>query len=283
MPTVIEIDKPEIRQKSEVAEPPINERQALPDKLDIPARAMFSDSLLDSSTRERQRRSFATTVSFIFQCLIVTGLLIVPLMFTEALPTAQLVTLLVAPPPPPPPPPPPAAVVEVVRQTDVLDNGQLRTPTRIPRKVEMIKEEDVPPPANGGVVGGIPGGVPGGQLGGVMGSILSSAPSVAMIPKLEPVKRIRISQGVTQGMVVKKVEPAYPKIALAARVSGAVLLKAVIGKDGDIRELQVVSGHPMLIPAAVSAVKQWRYRPYLLNGEAVEVETNITVTFQFAS
>jgi len=191
--------------------------------------------------------------------------------------------LLVAPPPPPPPPPPPAAVVEVVRQTDVLDNGQLRTPTRIPRKVEMIKEEDVPPPANGGVVGGIPGGVPGGQLGGVMGSILSSAPSVAMIPKLEPVKRIRISQGVTQGMVVKKVEPAYPKIALAARVSGAVLLKAVIGKDGDIRELQVVSGHPMLIPAAVSAVKQWRYRPYLLNGEAVEVETNITVTFQFAS
>ena len=104
-----------------------------------------------------------------------------------------------------------------------------------------------------------------------------------MIPRLEPVKRIRVSQGVTQGMVVKKVEPAYPKIALAARVTGAVLLKAVIGKDGDIRELQVVSGHPMLVPAAIEAVKQWRYRPYLLNGEPVEVETNITVTFQIAS
>ena len=283
MPTVLEIHEPEPREELKVTAQPINQRRAQPNKPAIPARAMFSDSLLDSSTRERQRRSFATTVSFIFQCLIVTGLLIVPLMFTEALPTAQLVTMLVAPPPPPPPPPPPAAVVEVIRQTDVLDNGQLRTPTRIPRKVEMIKEEDVPPPANGGVVGGIPGGLPGGQLGGVMGSILSSAPSIAMIPKLEPVKRIRVSQGVTQGMVVKKVEPAYPKIALAARVTGAVLLKAVIGKDGDIRELQVVSGHPMLVPAAIEAVKQWRYRPYLLNGEPVEVETNITVTFQIAS
>ena len=84
-------------------------------------------------------------------------------------------------------------------------------------------------------------------------------------------------------MVLHKVEPAYPKIALGARIAGIVLLKAVIGKDGDIKELQVVSGHPILVPAAIDAVKQWRYRPYLLNGEPVEVETNITVTFQIAS
>ena len=90
-------------------------------------------------------------------------LVLIPLMFTEALPKTQLMTFLVAPPPPPPPPPPPAAApIKVVKQiqTDIV-NGQLRTPTKIPEKVQMIKEEEAPPPviAHGGVVGGVPGGV----------------------------------------------------------------------------------------------------------------------------
>lgn len=245
--------------------------------------ALFSDSLLDSDSPERRRRGAATTLSFIVQCVLLGFLIILPLMFTEALPSAQLLTFLVAPPPPPPPPPPAAAVpiVKVV-QTDMLNNGQLRTPTRIPRKVEMIREEEAPPPiAAGGVVGGVPGGIPGGQMGGVIGGIINStANSTAFIPKLQPAKRVRVSQGVTQGMVVSKVEPVYPKIGLAARITGVVLLHAIIGKDGTISELQAVSGHPVLIPAAIEAVKQWRYRPYLLNGEPVEVETTITCTFQ---
>jgi len=170
-------------------------------------------------------------------------------------------------------------------QTDMLNDGQLRTPTRIPQKVEMIREEEAPPPAMaGGVVGGVPGGIPGGQLGGVIGGIISSASnSVAIIPKIEPVKRVRISQGVTRGMVISKIEPKYPTIAVAARITGVVLLKAIISKEGTITELQVVNGHPVLIPAAIDAVKQWRYRPYLLNGEPVEVETTIIVNFDIAS
>jgi len=131
-------------------------------------------------------------------------------MFTEALPKAQLLTFLIAPPPPPPPPPPAAPMVKVVRETDVLNNGGLRTPSRIPKKIEMIKEEEAPPPApTGGVVGGIPGGIPGGQLGGVIGGIISST-SMGAVPKLEPVKRIRVSQGVTQGLLVHKIQPPYP-------------------------------------------------------------------------
>jgi len=82
--------------------------------------------------------------------------------------------------------------------------------------------------------------------------------------------------------MIQRVEPQYPKLALLARVSGIVLINAVIGKDGVVKELQAVSGHPMLIPAALEAVKQWRYRPYLLNGEPVGVETHITVTFSLA-
>jgi protein TonB len=289
MPTVLDTQETAVQaQDKRYPGAPQPQPEALPpaNRLPLPEHVLFSDSLLDSNSRERKRRGTATTVSFIFQCVLVAGLLIVPLMFTEALPTAQLVTMLVAPPPPPPPPPPAAAipVVKVV-QTNLLDNGQLRTPSRIPRKVEMVKEEEAPPPAfTGGVVGGVPGGVPGGQLGGVIGSIVSSnSISSAMIPKLQQPKRVRISQGVTQGLCIKKVEPAYPKIAQAAHVSGSVILKAIIGKDGLIHELQLVSGHPLLVGSAMDAVKQWRYHPYLLSGEPVEVETTVTVTFSLQS
>ncbi len=287
MPTMLEVHQPEISPETNQArrtrEPVIEcggmERREQP----APVRVLFSDSLLESGAPDRKRRSLATTLSFSFQCVIIGVLLIVPLMFTEALPAQQFLTFLIAPPPPPPPPPAPAAAVKVVRQTDLMNNGQLRTPTRIPQKVEIIREEEAPPAITGGVVGGIPGGIPGGQLGGVIGGIISSTPTATFIPKLEPVKRVRVSQGVTKGMVLRKVEPAYPKLGLAARITGVVLLKAIISKEGEIKELQVVSGHPILVPAAIDAVRQWRYRPYLLNGEPVEVETNISVTFQIAS
>lgn len=93
---------------------------------------------------------------------------------------------------------------------------------------------------------------------------------MSAIPKLEPVRRVRVSQGVTQGMIIRKAEPEYPKIALAARITGVVLLKAVISKDGNIIELQLVSGSPFLVPAAIDAVRQWHYRPCLLNGLPAE-------------
>ena len=96
---------------------------------------------------------------------------------------------------------------------------------------------------------------------------------------LQP-KRIRISQGVTKGLLIQKIEPKYPPLALTARIWGQVVLKAIITKEGETKELQLVSGHPMLVPAAIEAVSQWHYRPYLLNGEPTEVETTVTVTFQ---
>jgi periplasmic protein TonB len=248
---------------------------------------MFADSLLEFG-EQRKRKTVATTTSFIFNCVAIGVMLIMPLVFTEDLPKAQLLTFLVAPPPPPPPPPPAAEQVQrVVRQiqTDVLNTGQLRTPTRIPQKVQMIKEEDAPPPmaATGGVVGGVPGGIPGGQLGGVIGSVISA--SNAAVPKFVPVvpQRVRISQGVTRGLLVHRVEPAYPTLARAARVQGEVILSAVIDTNGQITNLQLVSGHPMLVPAAIAAVRDWRYKPYLLNGQPVEVETTITVIFSLQS
>jgi periplasmic protein TonB len=254
----------------------------------LPQRAMFSDSLLEFGPQQK-RKALATTTSFIFNCLMILVMLAVPLMFTEELPKAQLLTFLVAPPPPPPPPPPAAAEVRVVKQiqTDMLNTGELRTPTKIPQKIQMIKEEEAPPPmaATGGVVGGVPGGIPGGQLGGVIGSVISATSNLSAVPKFVPVtpQRVRISGGVTKGLMIHKVEPAYPPLARAARVQGDVVLSAVIDANGQIQNLQLVSGHPMLVPAAIAAVRQWRYKPYLLNGQPVEVETTITVIFTLSS
>ncbi|MBZ5688567.1 MAG: energy transducer TonB [Acidobacteriia bacterium] len=249
---------------------------------------MFADSILEFG-QQKKRFSFATMTSFVLNCLAVGIMLIMPLVFTESLPKAQLLTFLVAPPPPPPPPPPAVEQVQrVVRQiqTDMLNTGQLRTPSRIPQKVQMIREEEAPPPmpATGGVVGGVPGGIPGGQLGGVIGGIVS-ATSNAAVPKFVPVipQRVRISQGVTRGLLIQKIEPQYPPLARAARVQGDVVLTAIIDANGQITNLQLQSGHPMLVPAAIAAVRQWRYKPYLLNGQPVEVETTITVIFSLSS
>lgn len=248
---------------------------------------MFEDSLLESggrNSRLHRRSPWATIVSFIIQVALVGVLVLIPLIFTEALPKQQLMGYLVAPPPPPPPPPPPAAapVVKVVKPTTEIDNGQLKAPTAIPKKIAMIKEDEAPPST--GVTGGIPGGVVGGTAGGVVGGVLGSIVQAApvAVPKAATPQRVKVSAGVTTGLLIRKVQPVYPPLAKQARISGAVVLQAVIGKDGTIQNLKAVSGHPMLIPSALDAVRQWKYKPYYLNGEPVEVDTQVTVNFTLA-
>jgi periplasmic protein TonB len=240
---------------------------------------MFEDSLVESSGRLKTKRGATTAISFLLEFMLLGVLVLLPLIFTEALPRQQLMTFLVAPPPPPPPPPPPAAAPVVVKKIQSeLDNGQLRTPTAIPKKVQMIKEDEAPPSAGpAGVVGGVPGGVPGGTMGGVLGSVMSGMPTA--VPKAATPQRVRVSQGVSQGLLIHKVQPQYPPLARQARIQGVVVLEALIGKDGTIQNLHVVSGHPMLTTSALEAVKEWRYKPYYLNGEPVEVSTTINVNF----
>ena len=113
-----------------------------------------------------------------------------------------------------------------------------------------------------------------------------SAPSpprlLTAVPKAATPQRVKVSPGVTQGLLIRKVQPAYPPLAKQARISGSVVLQAVIGKDGSIENLHAVSGHPMLIQSAIDAVRQWKYKPYFLNGEPVEVDTQVTVNFTLA-
>ena len=244
---------------------------------------MFEDSLIESGGRLKTKRGRTSVVAFGIEFMIIGVMVLIPLIFTEALPKQQLMTFLVAPPPPPPPPPPAAAPVKIVKviQTDIV-NGELRTPTKIPQKVQMIKEDEAPPPvmASTGVVGGVPGGVPGGSMSGVLGGIVNS--TTVAVPHIATPQRVRVSSGVQSGLLVRRVNPTYPPLARQARIQGVVLLQAQISKDGNIENLQLISGHPMLAPAAIEAVKQWKYKPYLLNGEPVEVETQVQVNFTLA-
>ena len=244
---------------------------------------MFEDSLIESGNRFKTKRRLSTTIlSFVLQVFLIGVLILIPLIYTDALPKQQLMTFLVAPPPPPPPPPPPAAApVRVVKIQSEMVNGQLRTPTKIPQKVQMIKEEEAPPDLGGaGVVGGVPGGIPGGSTGGVIGGILSSQP--VAVPKVAAPQRVRVSSGRFRGIADQESTPNYPPLARQARIQGTVILQAEISKEGTIQNLQLISGHAMLAPAAIEAVKQWRYKPYLLNGEPVAVETQVIVNFSLS-
>ncbi len=245
---------------------------------------MFEDSMIESQKVLRTgHRGAATILSFALQVAIIGLLVLIPLLVTQAIPTPQLLTTLAAPPPPAPPPPPPAAS-SASKPTPVhskavepLKPNEIRVPSKIPKKVEMAESSAPPPPSVGGVAGGVPGGVAGGQLGGVVGGVLGSLPQAA--PTMEAPKRVKVSQGVAQGLLVRKVVPRYPPMAKAQRLQGSVVLQALIGKDGNIQNVEVVSGPPSLAQAAVEAVRQWKYKPYLLNGQAVEVQTLINVNF----
>jgi len=151
-------------------------------------------------------------------------------------------------------------------------NNQLTAPTRIPTSIKMVAEKE-PAQASFGVAGSDFGGSANGVMGGIFNS--DNAPKVkAAVPK-----KVNISAGVAVGMLLQKTQPVYPPIAKAARVSGTVVLQATISKTGSIENLRVVSGPAMLQQSALDAVKSWRYRPYLLNNEPVEVETTVNVIF----
>jgi len=240
---------------------------------------MFEDSLLATNSKMKKRSPWAMFLSFGLQALLIGIAVLIPLIYTEALPKQQLMTMLVAPPPPPPPPPPPQAQTVVQKKAPSnLVNNELMAPKKIPQKIAKIVESDEPPPQASGVVGGLVTSGSGGGIGGVIGGLsnLSAAPSQV---QQAPPKVVRVSAGVVTGFLLRRVVPSYPPLARQARVQGPVVLHAIIGKDGAIESLTVISGHPMLQSAAVEAIKQWKYKPYMLNNEPVEVDTTITFNF----
>jgi periplasmic protein TonB len=157
-----------------------------------------------------------------------------------------------------------------------MDAGKLVQPKAIPKDVKIIKEDA--PEMDAGVQGGVPGGVPGGSMGGVIGGVIGGMGGAPPPPRPTQT-RIRQGGNVTAAMLINRVQPVYPPLARQTRISGTVRLHAIIGKDGSVQQLEVISGHPLLVQSALDAVRQWRYRPTLLNSEPVEVDTTIDVIF----
>jgi protein TonB len=239
---------------------------------------MFDEMVVSSPNPKKTNKRWTIFVSLAFQTLFVAILILIPLIYTEALPKTMMATMLTAPPPPPPPPPPPAAtpVVHVKPQVHLMDAGKLVQPKVIPKDVKIIKEDA--PDVNAGMTGGVPGGVAGGSMGGVIGGVIGGMGTAPPPPK--PVQqRIRQGGSVQAALLVNKVQPVYPPLARQTRISGTVRLHAIIAKNGSVEQLEVLSGHPLLVRAAMDAVQQWKYKPTLLNGEPVEVDTTIDVIF----
>ena len=212
---------------------------------------MFEDSLVESSGRLRQRDPWSTAFSFTVQVAFVGLLVLLPLIYTEGLPKQQLLSLVEAPSPPPAlaqhTPPPPGRPIKPIHQS----RNEILTPRAIPKVIAIAHDEPTGPPELRGVVGEVPDGIPGGVPAALMNLIPGT---VAPVPKEAMPSKIRVSSGVAEGMLIYRVQPQYPTLARQARIQGTVVLQAVIGKDGAVRGLRVITGHPMLTQAAIEAV-----------------------------
>jgi periplasmic protein TonB len=227
---------------------------------------------LESTWERSARKGWTTLASFGFQAMALSLLLMMPLIWIQGPPklqwfeAPQILT-------PPPAPAPPSGERRTTQSTN-LSGTQIMQPPTIPPTIAILNEQPVASAPN--IDEGVPGGT-GKSRSGVFNSI-ASAVEVAPPPPPVPTHPIRVSHW-AEGNLIYRVQPIYPPLAREARVQGAVELRAIVSKSGMIENLVVLSGHPLLVPAAINAVQQWRYRPYLLNGEPIEVETEITVNF----
>jgi protein TonB len=239
---------------------------------------MFADSLLDSPWADRSRRGWTTLVSFALQAVAVGGLLLLPLLYTQGLPQFQLISALMAPTPPPAPTLGPARNAHE-STSNMSSEGKVIAPRYVPKEILRLDEPTAPPSLD---VPGlrVPGGTGDSTVPNVVLESIGNRTNV-IVPPPPPAPSShppRVSR-MMEGNLIFRVQPQYPTLARQARVQGIVVLRAVITREGKIANLQVMSGHPLLVQSAMDAVLQWRYRPCYLNNQPVEVETQVTVNF----
>ena len=237
---------------------------------------MFADSFCGPSALDRFRRGWFTLASFALQAVGLSVLLALPMFYTEGLPQVRLRDLFLTPPPASAPAPSVPHTRSRPAPSNLVDGRPLE-PSHIPRETVMIQDPE-PPPAipTGGSGIGIFQGPHAAELTRLTSSFSRVSPPA--VPAPTPALSRPLSRWM-EGNLIRKVQPIYPPLARSTGVQGSVLLQAVIGRDGKIEQMQVVSGHPLLTKAAVDAVAQWLYRPYYLNDQPVEVETQVTVNF----
>jgi protein TonB len=233
---------------------------------------MFEDSTFESANRIHTRSRRWMIAAFALNGSILLALILIPLIYPEALPGQYVPFLMEVPPAPRAPEPPKLEPAHAAPIRSEMDLGHIFAPSKIPHGIFRPNEPEPPSLGDTAVLSDGPSGpgVPGGVFSG---------PSVRPVLRPEPKATVRVPSAVEAGLLIQKTIPVYPPIAGAMRVGGTVVLAATISRVGTIENLHVVSGPPMLQQAAVDAVRTWRYRPYLLNGEPIEVETTVNVIF----
>src|SRR5215472_17677 len=240
---------------------------------------MFAESLLETTWAQRTRRSCTTATSFGLLAVVIGVLITIPLLETVGLPAGRLLPTPISWGAPPPPAQPPHQEHPPTPNQSNMSGQILITPPSIPVHVAHIEETMAPPQPNYNTDQGVEGSRGPGWPQGIFKSMGEGVRPTAPPPPPPTVVRQFKPSSLLQGSLIRRVEPVYPQLARVARVQGPVVLEAIISKDGTMQNLQLISGHPLLVPAAIAAVSQWRYRPYILNGAAIEVETRITVNF----
>ena len=250
-------------------------------------RGLFNEALLENHRFKSSSKTLDFLVALLFHVAVIGGPILAGLYYTDTINLkAFATTLLVAPPPPPPPPPAPAGgIVKAQAPKRVfMTGGKLVAPTVIPRQIAEIKEAPLEPDSLGGVVGGVPGGVPGGQMGGVLGGVIGGVLNTAAKPIAPPTGKsgapLRVGGRVRPPKAILQIHPDYPPLARQARVQGQVQIDAVLDEQGNVIDMKVVSGPPLLYQAALDALKKWKYEPTYLNDQPIAVELIVTITFQ---
>lgn len=239
---------------------------------------MFEDSTFESTGRIKTRSRRWMFAAFTLNGSILVALVLLPLVYPGALPRHFMTSLLVAPEVPKPPTPPEPAHLQPARPHNFseFDQGRLTAPPTIPREPLAPAAPELPFVPEGLGAGNGPG-VPGAD-----GTRAFNNPPAVVVHKPSP-STVRLPSHLVESTLIYKTIPQYPAIAKATHTEGTVVLQAMISKTGTIEGLHVISGPAMLQQAAIDAVKTWRYRPYLLNDQPVEVETTINVIFKLGS
>ena len=238
---------------------------------------LFAEALLETRAANR---GWTTLVTYVAEAILVGLVVVAPMLNTMVLPTMRVsAPLAVRALGDPTSTPPPQSAGHSLGMQSPSSPSALLAPRQIPLHV-LPEGEEVSPPVIPGSGSGMQGKNGPGDANGVLwGMPGGNAVVPTLVPSSPPPSRLRVSQ-LSPADLISGPRPQYPAMARLARIEGTVVLNAVIARDGSIQRLQALSGHPMLVSAAVDAVRQWRYRPYILNGEAVEVETQITVNFK---
>jgi periplasmic protein TonB len=251
-----------------------------------PARAFFNEALLENHSFKGTSKTLDLLVALLLHAAVIGGPILAGLYYTDTINLkAFATTLLVAPPPPPPPPAPAAAIVKAHGPKRVfMTGGKLVAPTVIPRQIAEIKEAPLEPDSLGGAAGGVPGGVPGGQMGGALGGVIGGILNTAAKPIAPPTGKsgapLRVGGRVRPPKAILQVHPEYPPLARQARVQGQVQIDAVLDEQGNVIDMKVVSGPPLLYQAALDALRKWKYEPTYLNDQPISIELIVTINFQ---